>query len=161
MYIKYSLEEEGEIITDGSKTLARLQLKTEKLVKYRYELEFFSGKQFTVKPHGRGNARQLQVFSERKEQIGLISQTNGLVQLEMYDKLVLGQKYTFEKSSGWNRKMLIRNQSGTVVAFLMRKFLWTKLRNRLFIVEQDLDKLVFEDRMLIYALACVSGKMLR
>lgn len=161
MYIKYSLEDEGEIITDGSKTLARLQLKTEKLVRYRYALEIFSGKQFSVKPHGRGNARQLQIFSERNEQIGRISQLNGSMQLEMYDKLVLEQKYTFEKSSGWNSKMLIKNQSGTVVAFLMRKFLWTKLHNRLFIVEQDLDKLVFEDRMLIYALACVSRKLLK
>lgn len=157
------MEDEGEVITDGRETLARLQVKTEKLVQYTHQLEFFSGIKLKVKPDALWSARNLGVFNESNELVGSVRPSGDTKKawLEMHDKFLLKNKYSFEVNGGsWNKSIVIRNEAGTVVAQLMRKFLWKKLRNRLFIVEENADNLVFEDRLLIYTLAHVSRKVI-
>ena len=163
MYFKYALEEEGEIITDGKETLARLQVKTEKLVKYKHHVEFFSGIQYDLKSDALWSAKSFQIFNERNELVGSIKPKENpkKVWLEMLDKSVLKNKYSFEVQSGqWKKNLVIRNESGTIIAQFMRKFIFSKMRNRLFIVEEDPDNLIFEERLLIYAFAYVSRKIL-
>ncbi len=163
MYFKYSLEDDGEIITDGKQALARIQVKTEKLIKYAHEVEFFTGIKVKLRSNALWSAKAFEIFNERNEPIGSVKPGNDskMVWLNMSDKLVLKNKYSFEvQSKGLQKSLVIRNESGTVIAQFIRKFIFQKMRNRLFIVEENLDNLVFEDRLFIYALAYVSRKLI-
>lgn len=165
MYFRYSLEDEGHVITDGNQVLARIRVKTEKLVKYVHHIEFYSGIRISIRPDGILQARSMGVFNERNEQIGSIKPQNDSREmwLEIYDKLVLKNKYAFGFQPGFLRKdLVIKTESGMVIAKLTRRFIPRKLRSFLLIEEEaNPENLIFEDRLFIYSLAYVSRRILK
>ncbi len=164
MYFEYTLEAEGHILTDGKGVLSSIRLKSESLMKYMQFIKFQSGKVIALKSDKVGKAKNYQILDEHSEPIGMVRSLDGspTYWLEIYDKIILKNKYSFKAHRDKLRySIIVENEMGETIANIERKFIPRKFKICYVVDEKNLDNLIFEDRNFIYTIAFATKNLLK